>query len=176
MDKRLLILGAGVYGLVAKEIAESMGCFSEISFVDDHAKVTANGIPVLGTVSELGAFAGKYTHAIVAIGRSEARLQAIEAVRGVPALSLVSLVSPLAYVAPSAKISEGCVIEPMAVVHTGAMISDGCLVSAGAVINHFAVLGRGVHVDCNAVVAGNTAVADGMKIEAAVRYVGTPIT
>lgn len=35
MNKSLLILGAGQYGQVAKEIAESVGCFKRISFLDD---------------------------------------------------------------------------------------------------------------------------------------------
>ena len=33
--KNLLIIGAGQYGVVAKEIAESMKCFEKIDFVDD---------------------------------------------------------------------------------------------------------------------------------------------
>ena len=33
--KNLLIIGAGQYGMVAKEIAESMKCFEKIDFVDD---------------------------------------------------------------------------------------------------------------------------------------------
>ncbi len=34
-NRHLLIIGAGQYGMVAKEIAESMGCFDRIDFVDD---------------------------------------------------------------------------------------------------------------------------------------------
>lgn len=46
MNQNLLIIGAGIYGLVAKEIAESMGCFRQIDFVDDGAKKTPDGTPV----------------------------------------------------------------------------------------------------------------------------------
>lgn len=35
MNKDLLILGAGQYGMVAKEIAEAMNCFQKIDFLDD---------------------------------------------------------------------------------------------------------------------------------------------
>lgn len=48
MNQNLLIIGAGIYGLVAKEIAESMGCFRQIDFVDDGAKKTPDGTPVIG--------------------------------------------------------------------------------------------------------------------------------
>ena len=49
MNRNLLIIGAGFYGLVAKEIAESMDCFENISFVDDGAKEAPDGTPVIGT-------------------------------------------------------------------------------------------------------------------------------
>ena len=34
-NKNLLILGAGQYGVMAKEIAEAMGAFDRIAFLDD---------------------------------------------------------------------------------------------------------------------------------------------
>lgn len=36
VNKNLLILGAGQYGYVAKEVAESMGHFEKITFLDDN--------------------------------------------------------------------------------------------------------------------------------------------
>ena len=35
MNRKLLILGAGMFGMVVKEIAEEMGTFEQISFLDD---------------------------------------------------------------------------------------------------------------------------------------------
>ena len=52
-NQNLLILGAGVYGRVAKEIAESMGVFGKIAFIDDNAKTTPNGSPVIGRFSDV---------------------------------------------------------------------------------------------------------------------------
>ena len=34
-NKNLLILGAGQYGQVAKEVAETMGIFDDVAFLDD---------------------------------------------------------------------------------------------------------------------------------------------
>ena len=39
MNKNLLILGAGQYGLVAREIALSMRCFEKIDFLDDKSEL-----------------------------------------------------------------------------------------------------------------------------------------
>ena len=38
-NNNLLVIGAGQYGMVAKEIAESMGKFGRIDFLDDHNPV-----------------------------------------------------------------------------------------------------------------------------------------
>ena len=45
MNKNLLIVGAGTYGVLASEIAEDMECFEKISFVDDEKKSNATGDP-----------------------------------------------------------------------------------------------------------------------------------
>ena len=37
-NKNLLILGAGQYGQVAKEIAEETGYFDKIAFLDDNSE------------------------------------------------------------------------------------------------------------------------------------------
>jgi len=79
-------------------------------------------------------------------------------------LRMVSLVSPKAYVSPSAQLGLGCIVEPMAVVHTSCILGKGCLICAGAVINHAALCGDCVQVDCNATVAGNAVVPSGIKV------------
>ena len=170
MIQNLLIIGAGIYGLVAKEIAESMGCFCRIDFVDDGAKETPDGNPVIGTTKDLAELAKRYANVVVAIGNPEVRQKLIRYIEEETLLRLVTLVSPRAYVSPSAQIGNGCIVEPMAVVHTGCVLGKGCLICAGAVVNHAAMCGDCVQVDCNAVVAGNTVVPGGSKVAAGTVY------
>ena len=162
--RKLLIVGAGIYGLVAKEIAESMGCFSKIGFVDDGAKATPNGIPVIGTGQDLVALSKEYDSAVVAIGNPAVRLAILEKLEMETNLNVATLVSPRAYVSPSARIEPGSVIEPMAVIHAECVLGKGCIISAGAVVNHASHCGDCVHVDCNATIAGNTTVSSGVKV------------
>ena len=170
MKNKLLIIGAGIYSLVVKEIAESMGCFEQIAFIDDRASMTPNGIPVVGTTEDMGRFIDAFDYAVVAIGNPGVRYRLLERIEREGNFRIATLISPHAYVSPSAKIAEGCVIEPMAVVHTEVELGKGCLVSAGAVINHAAKCGAVVHVDCNAVVAGNTTVPDETKVYSCTFY------
>lgn len=164
MNKNLLIVGAGIYGVVASEIAADMGCFEKIGFVDDGRKTTPNGIEVVGTTRDIGELAVEYSNIIVAIGNPEVRLSLLSRIKEETPYRIVSLVSPKAYVSPSAQIMSGCIIEPMAVVHTSCMICPGCIISAGSVVNHASMCYDGVHVDCNATVEGYCFVPAGTKI------------
>jgi UDP-N-acetylbacillosamine N-acetyltransferase len=164
MNKNLLIIGASTYGVVAYEIATDMGCFEKIDFVDDERKTTPNGIDVVGTTQDIDELALQYSNIIVAIGNPEVRLSLLNRIKEETPYRIVSLVSPKAYVSPSAQIMSGCIIEPMAVVHTGCVIAIGCFVSAGAVVNYASMCCDGVHIDCNATVADSTMIPAGMKI------------
>ena len=66
--KKLLILGAGQYGMVAREIAESMKCFEKNDFVDDVYQFA------VGKICEINKLIHEYDSAVVAIGNSDLRL------------------------------------------------------------------------------------------------------
>lgn len=164
MGNNLLVVGAGIYALVAKEIAESMGCFDNIDFIDDNANQTPNGIAVIGTTTDIVKLSKDYPNCVVAIGNPDVRLSLIERMERETDCNIVTLISPKAYIAPSAKIGKGSVIEPLAAVHTMCNVGIGCLISAGAVINHASALGDGCHADCNSTVLGNKTVPAKTKI------------
>ncbi len=164
MNNNLLIIGAGIYGIVAKEIAESMKCFDKIAFADDNKKEAVDGTPVVGTTADIDNLVCEYNNVIIAIGNPEVRLTLIRKFEEETPCRIVTLISPQAYVAPSAQIMKGSIVEPMAVIHTGVVIAVGCIISAGAVVNHASMCCDGVHVDCNATVAGYTLVPAGTKI------------
>ena len=164
VNNNLLIIGAGVYGIVASEVAADMGCFEKIDFVDDEKTTTMNGKDVLGTTEQLAEFADHYSNDVVAIGEPGKRLSLLKRIEREIPCRIVVLVSPKAYISPSAKIGKGSIIEPMAVLCAGCVISEGCIISAGAVINHYSTCLDGVHVDCNAVVEGAATVPAETKV------------
>lgn len=170
MNKNLLIVGAGVYGVVAKEIAEGMNCFDKIAFVDDEKDATPTGVPVIGKTDDLPELNCHYSNIIVAIGSPDIRLSLLKKIEEETSFFITALISPNAYISPSAQIMPGCIIEPMAVIQSMSIISKGCIISAGAVVNHASMCCDGVHVDCNATVAGATIVPAGMKIKSGKVY------
>ena len=151
---KLLVLGAGQYGKVAKEIAESTGVYDNIEFLDDNNPIA------IGHLSELENFTSEFEHAVVAIGNSELRLKLIDELVA-SGYTVPILVHPTAYVSPSASILEGSFVEPNAVIHTDVMIGEGCIISAGTIINHNATVGDGCHLNCGTLVKAR-AVIKGM--------------
>lgn len=160
-NEKLLIIGAGQYGLVAREIALAMGCFSEISFLDD-SYPTQNSA-VIGTSRDLEKFAKDYRFGFVAIGNPEVRRRLVESLVSC-GVTPVTIVHPTAYVSPSAKLGPGCCIEPLAVVQTDAVLGTATFVASGAVVRHNAIVGEYCHVDCNVVVNSTANVPAGTHI------------
>lgn len=164
MNRNLLIVGAGIYSVITLEIAQSLGCYNKIAFIDDFADQTPNGIPVVGTTKDMEILSSEYTHAIVAIGNPSVRAALLNRIERDTDMTVTTLISPQAYVSPNATISKGCIIEPMAVIQAGCNIGKGCIVCAGAVINHCSTCGEFVQVDCNSIIAGYSSVPDDTKI------------
>lgn len=158
MKHNLLILGAGQYGMVAKEIAESMGCFETIDFLDD-----GNAIAV-GKMNSYAALADAYDSAIVAIGNADVRLPYIEKLNQA-GFCVATLISPRAYVAPSARIGVGSIVEPMAVVNAHSTVGIGTIICAGAIVNHNAVIGDGCLFQCGSMITAGASVPDRTRLE-----------
>lgn len=150
-SKHLLILGAGQYGMVAREIAEAMQCFDTISFLDDNNPIA------IGKLNDYEQFICEYSCATVAIGNAEIRLFYLEKLEQC-GYEITTLIHPRAYVSPSAFIRKGVIVEPMAVINTESVIGDGCIISAGTIINHNAQIGDGCHLNCGSIVRARATV------------------
>ena len=155
--KSLLIIGAGEFGQVVRELARSIG-YEKVAFLDDNSEMA------VGPVCSYADYSDEYDEFIIAIGNPKVRGELF------PKLALkyqaATLVSPKAYVSMSASLGEGTIVEPMAVVNSGATIGTACIINAGAVVNHNSVIGDFCQIDCNAVVSADVTVSDGTKIKA----------
>ena len=157
-DNNLLILGAGQYGQVAKEVAQSMGNFDRIDFLDDCNQLA------IAKLDEYKTFAKEYSHAFVAIGNADLRLSYIRKLEEAN-FKLATLVSPRAYVSPSAQIMKGSIVEPMAIINANSLVRSGVIVCAGAIVNHNAVVCDGCQLDCGSAVGSNVVLAANTKLK-----------
>jgi acetyltransferase-like isoleucine patch superfamily enzyme len=146
--KNLLILGAGQYGSVVKQVAASMGIFDKIEFLDD------NNPQAIGKLIDCEKYLAEFSYAFVSIGNAEVRQDWLNKLEKI-GFKLAVLISPKSYVDSSAQISGGSIVEPMAVVNANSTLSKGVFVCAGAIVNHNSFVGDVCQLDCGSVVGSN---------------------
>ncbi len=152
---KLLILGAGQYGQLVKELARNH--YTTIDFLDDNSNVA---IAPLNSYKELKE---EYQNAIVAIGNNDVRMEWLEKLE-TEGYNIPTLISDKAYGSPSSEVAKGCIVEPMVSINTAAKIEKGSIISSGAVVNHNSIVKFGCHIDCNAVVGAGAIVPEKTNI------------
>lgn len=156
--KSLLIVGAGGYGFLVKEIASLCG-YEKIDFLDDNSPYA------IAKVDSLTMIQDAYDGTMVAIGNHDVRERLLEKVT-----NPVNLIHPKAVVSPSAVIGNACVIEAGAIVNTNVRLGNSCFICAGAVVNHDAIVGDYCQIDCNAVVDSSAKVMAKTKVASCTVY------
>ncbi len=155
MNKNLLILGAGMFGTVVKEIALEKGVFEKIDFLDDtFDKGEFEGNyheQSIGKLCDYEKLVVDYSHAIVSIGEPEIRMEwtkkLLEAGYNIP-----TIVSNRAYVSTSSQLGRGVVVSPMVAINANSHIGEGAFVLAGAVIDHNTFVADYCNLQCGTVV------------------------
>lgn len=155
--KRLIIVGAGEYGQVVKEIAESIG-YAEISFIDDNSKMA------IDKISNIDKYVSEYKNAIVAIGNAKIREEITKKIESI-GFKIPTLIHQKAYVSKSAKLEKGVVVEANAAINANAEIQEGSIIGIGAIVNHNATIGKYCQIDAGALVKAREIIEDFEKIE-----------
>lgn len=146
--ERLLILGAGQYGTVAKETAEAMGIFDEINFLDDSSE---NAVGKIEDIEKLD-----YSAAFVAIGNPDVR-ERLSVLIG--DRKLATLIHPKALVMPSAVIGAGSIVE------AGAIVCSNVTIGRATIVGHDAKVGNYCQLKYSSSIGERTKIPDKTKVE-----------
>jgi UDP-perosamine 4-acetyltransferase len=113
------------------------------------------GDDLLGQLREKGA-----AEAFVAIGANSVRRRLTEQVADL-GYTMRSIVSPHAYVAPTATVGDGAVVLHRAVVGPYSSVGAGAIVNTAASLDHDCALGDFAHVAPGTHLAGGVTIAEG---------------
>ena len=159
MGRKLLIVASKRYGDYVKEIAESMGCFEEIAFVDNDRE------GAIGKLEDVQSFYPEYNCAIAACDDGVERLEwnkKLEALYNIPVLFHMD-----STISPSANLMPGCIVEPRAVIGCGSTIGQATIIGANVVVEPYCFIGdsctlkSGTIVKSTSMVAMNTSTEQG---------------
>lgn len=145
-EMNLLILGAGGHGEAIRELAQTLGVFRKIGFLDDDTK---NPL-AMGPCDDCLRYIEEYPIAIPSVGNRELRMRWL-AMLARNGFVLPILVHPTATVSPSAAVGYGTVIEARATVSPGVRIGNGCIIASGATIDRNVEIPDGTLVGCGQV-------------------------
>ena len=159
MGRKLLIVASKRYGDYVKEIAESMGCFEKIAFVDNERE------GAIGKLEDVESFYPEYNCAIAACDDGTERLEwnkKLETLYNIPVLAHMD-----STISPSANLMPGCIVEPRAVVGCGSTIGQATIIGANVVVEPYCFIGdsctlkSGTIVKSTSMVAMNTSTEQG---------------
>ena len=144
---RLLILGAGGYGKTLAEVAELIGGWSDICFIDDQWPVLTHrkNYAVIGDMAHLNQIDITNCVSIVAVGNNKVRKKWHDLVKSMH-IPLVSIVHPNAVISPSAQIMQGVSIMAGCILGTDVVINEGCILNSGVLIDHDVSIGQYTHL------------------------------
>ena len=164
--KELVIIGAGGHGRVIADIAQKLGAYERISFLDDGEAKESMGLPVVGKVAEMDKYA-KQADMFVAIGNSKARGEFIERLLAMGA-NVPVLVHPSAIIGACVEVGAGTAIMAGAVINPCSKLGKGVILNTCSSVDHDCIIGDYCHIAVGVHVAGTVTLGEKVWLGAGV--------
>lgn len=146
--KELILVGAGGHCLSCIDVIELQNKYKIVGLIDKKPKNKKFKFKILGKDEDLKKIFKKHKSALVTIGfikDFERREQIFHNLKKI-GFRMPSIISPLAYVSPKAKIGEGTIIMHGAIINSRAIIGKNCIVNTKALIEHDTFVGDNCHI------------------------------
>ncbi len=160
----LVIIGAGGHGRVIADIAQKLGTYETISFLDDGAAKETMGLPIIGKTSEMEKYVDR-ADIFVAIGNSKVRGDFIERLLAMGA-NVPTLIHPSAIMGADVEIGVGTVIMAGAVINPCSKLGKGVILNTCSSIDHDCTIGDYCHIAVGVHVAGTVSLGDNVWLGA----------
>ena len=156
--KGIVLIGDGGHARAVRDVIESLNGYS----ISLGGRVSVAWIVDDSREANWEAVALKYprNRYIIGVGQIKTAQPRVDIYTKMQEYGLVSgtLISPHAYVSPSAEIWPGTVIMHGAVVNTGAHVGKHCIINTNAVVEHDAYVSDFCHISTGAIVNGGAVV------------------
>lgn len=158
------IYGAGGVGREARDIAELLGLWDEIIFIDDIA-----GEGLLHGIKRItyDNFSRRYnpgdTEIIIAVGEPEHKITLYHKVK-LAGYSLAKLIHPMANVSPSAVLEEGTIVKMGSFVSCDTVVKANTSIEIGCMIAHDCVIQENSQISSGTSLGGGDVIGAGVFI------------
>lgn len=158
----LVLIGAGGHARSCIDVIELQDKYRIQGLVGKQGEIGTNvlGYSVIGSDRDLIEIARSVEYALVAVGQiknAKDRSRLIVDVKSA-GFKLAIVVSPLAYVSPTAVLGEGTIVMHHALINANASIGENCIINSRALVEHDVAIGDCSHISTAAVLNGNATV------------------
>lgn len=159
-EKKLLILGAGGFGQTIAEVAELLGNWESISFVDDRwpEQQWAGCYPIVSNIQNLSLIKQQDFEAIIAVGNNQIRQKWHQLLLDLT-IPLTSIIHPHTVISPSVKFGQGVCIMAGCIIGANTIIQDGVILNLGTLLDHDVIVGNFAHLSVGVKVASNNIIS-----------------
>lgn len=165
--KNLIILGGSGIGMIAASIANELGYYRILGFLNDVVPVGTeigkyNKIPVIGTSDDVDRYLvddnNYFFIAYVGMQNEKKVFEKIESLN-IPPQRLATLIHPTAIIPKGfCKIGNGVLMAPLSQLSPDTTVEDNCILLPNSFVGHDSTLKKFSHIASNAVVGANVTI------------------
>lgn len=171
--KNLIILGGSGIGMIACSVANDLGIYNVLGFLNDVVPVGTligkyNKIPVIGTTLDVDHYLTDENNvffiAYVGMQNEEEVYNKIDSLK-IPSNRYATLIHPSAIVPKGfCKIGNGVLMSPLSQLSPDTTVEDNCILLPNSFLGHDSTMRRFAHIASNAVIGGNVDVGRAVHV------------
>ena len=142
--KKIILIGAGGHCNSCIDVIELEKKYKIVGLVDKKVKIKNQKYKILENDRNLKMLLSKSKFAHITLGQinnSKKREELFYNLKKI-GYKFPSIISPLAYVSPQAKIGEGTIVMHGAIINRGAEIGKNSIINSKALVEHDAIVGN----------------------------------
>jgi sugar O-acyltransferase (sialic acid O-acetyltransferase NeuD family) len=168
MRKNLILIGAGGHARSCIDVIEHEGKFKIAGIVglESELGLQVYGYEVVATDKDLATLIGKAHFALIALGQissPDVRVSLYQRASKA-GFELANVISPSAYVSPSAQIGSGTIVMHGAVINSGVKVGSNCIINSRTLLEHDTQVLDNCHISTGAILNGGVLVEEGCFI------------
>lgn len=162
--KRLLLIGGGGHCRSVIDVIRLSGEFEVVGILDQQDKLGefVDGIEIIGSDDDLSKKLDLVDECLVTVGQLDSgslRQSLYEKVISLGG-SMATVISPRAYVSPSAQVGKGTVVMHDSLINANANVGINCIINTKSLVEHDAKIDSHVHLATNSTINGHAHIED----------------
>lgn len=165
--KNLVILGGSGIGMIAASIANDLGYYNVLGFLNDVLPVNSkigkfNKIPIIGTTEDLPKYLNddKTVVFVAYVGMQNEKevYEKLESLK-IPDAKFATLIHPSAIIPKGfCEIGDGVLMAPLSQISPDVTLENNCILLANSFVGHDSTLKKFAHIATNSVIGANVSV------------------